>query len=120
MLKLFFRLLPFAAIGVAACDSGMSTTEIERAAIDRARQELQLAADAPLEARVWIGQEVDGDITYCGTVSGGDGAGPAIVPQRFVALSDPLRFEVFEPAHRPMVTTQPDMFRSWEQLCAER
>lgn len=118
MFRPSFLLIPFMAIGLAACDSGMSTSEVERAAIDRARQELKLPASTPLEAKVWTGQPAEGEVTYCGTVSGGEGAGEAIAPQRFVALSDPLRFEVFEPAHEAMVTSRPDMFRSWQELCA--
>ena len=107
------------SLGLAACgEDGMSSREMEQAAIDRARQELKLAADVPLEATVWTGKPVDGEVTYCGTVSSPKHSAVPVVPQRFAALSDPLRFELFEPAHEQIVQSRPDMFRSWAELCA--
>lgn len=105
--------------GLGACDSGgMSTTEVRQAAIERARQQLALGPDNKLEARVWTGRPRDDEITYCGTVSSEGSAAPQIPPQRFAARGDPLQFLVFENAHAPMVTSEPDKFVSWEQLCA--
>ena len=108
----------FAALALAACESrGVSAREMERAAIDRARQELKLDADVPLEARVWVGKPVDGDVSFCGTVSSPGQAPSPIIPQRFLARSDPLKFEVFEPAHDRMVVSQPEKFQSWVGHC---
>lgn len=103
--------------GLAACSAAVSTQDVERAAMDRARQQLGLEAGTNLDAKVWTGKEHDGDLTYCGTVSSQEGAARAIPPQRFAASGDPLEFLVFEDAHAPMVTSQPDKFVSWEQLC---
>lgn len=115
-------LIPMIAVlGLSACDQGgKSTREMERTAVDRARQELSLAPDVPLEATVWVGKPVDGEITFCGTVSSPEKAASPIVPQRFAATSDPLQFQVFEPAHDRFVRSRPDMFRSWAELCAGR
>jgi hypothetical protein len=102
-----------------ACGSGgTSTREMERAAMDKTRHDLGLAADAPLETTVWTGKSVDGQVTLCGTVSSRDGAGQPIQPQRFAATGGPVKVLVFEPAHDAMVTSRPDMFQSWQALCA--
>lgn len=105
--------------GLTACDQdGTSTREMEQAAIERTREELGLQADAALEATVWVGKPHDGDILFCGTVSSGQGATSQIVPRRFAASASPVRFLIFEEAHSPMVTSEPDMFISWETHCA--
>lgn len=118
-MKLRAALLPLAALVVTACDSGgTSSKEMERVAMDRARQELGLAANVPLESRVWTGRPHEGEVTLCGTVSSADGASKPIVPQRFVATGDPAKFLVFEPAHQQMVQSEMNMFESWASLCA--
>ena len=101
---------------LAGCNSGaMTTEEIKAAATDRARQELDLAANAPLEATVWTGSEYDGEASVCGTVSSNTGQVP---PQRFMARMEPFEWLVFEGAHDPMTSAQPDKFPSWEQYCS--
>ena len=105
-------------LAAAGCETGGSSTEdVRQAAIEHARAELGLAADAPLEATVWAGQEYEGEITVCGTVSGGNGA--AVAPQRFAASTDPIDWLIFEDAHNPIVTSQPDKFPEWSQLCGQ-
>ena len=107
-----------ALVGLAACDGGVSTQEVEQAAVDRAREQLGLDRETQLESRVWTGKQHEGELTYCGSVSSAESATAPIPAQRFVARGDPLEFLVFESAHEPMVTSQPDKFASWEQLCA--
>lgn len=104
---------------LAGCGGGgMSTEEVREAAIERARAELGVSAEAPLEANVWTGGEYDGDVVVCGTVSDRS-AGASAVPQRFAASTDPFRWLVFEGAHDPMVTPQPDKFPEWTTLCGQ-
>ncbi len=110
-----------AASAVAAlllgCNSAdTSTREVREAAIEHARQQLNLPADTPLEARVWVGKPREGELTVCGTVSG-QGASSAVTPQRFAAATDPIEWLLFEPAHAPTVRSQPDKFREWPELC---
>jgi hypothetical protein len=106
-----------AALLLAGCNAGgTSTQEVRRAAIEHARQQLKLPADTPLEARAWVGQPHDGELTVCGTVSGQSGSS-AVPPQRFAAATEPIEWLLFEPAHDPMVRSQPDKFREWSQLC---
>ena len=107
-----------AAILITGCDpGGMSSTEIERAAIERAREKLELPSNAPLEATVWVGQpQDDGSITFCGTVSG-RGGGPQVRPQRFAASAEPFRWLVFEDAHDRFISNQQDKFVEWSNLC---
>lgn len=114
-------LMSLAALaGLSACNQdGTSTREMERAAIDRAREELGLQPDAALDATVWVGKPHDGDTLLCGTVSSEAGATSPIAPQRFAASVDPVRFLIFEDAHSPMVQSRPDMFISWETYCAD-
>lgn len=101
---------------LAGCDSGGTTTrEVRQAAIERARQEFQLPADAPLEASVWAGQPRDGETIVCGTVSGGGSA--EFRPQRFAASTAPLEWLIFEDAHDAMVQADPDKFPEWSALC---
>jgi hypothetical protein len=108
-----------AALLLVGCNSAdTSTKEVRRAAIEHARQQLKLPADAPLEARVWVGQPHEGELTVCGTVSGQSGSS-AVTPQRFAAAIDPIEWLVFEPAHEPMVRSQPDKFLEWPQLCGQ-
>lgn len=113
------RLLLLSVIlGLAACeDGGTSAAEMEAAAIDKARQELRLAADAPLQAKVWVGaEEHEGETVLCGTVSDPN-PGTRIPPKRFAATGDPIRWLIFEDAHSPMVRTQGDKFPEWGRLC---
>ena len=105
------------ALPLAACGGGaLSTKDMEQAAKDKARQQLHLAADVPLEAKVWVGQPKDGHTVYCGTVSD-TSSGTSVTPQRFAATPDPLRWLVFEPAHEPMLPAQPDKYAAWGNLC---
>lgn len=103
---------------VAGCErGGTSTAEIREAAINYARQEMQLPADAPLEAKVWVGQQQHQDQTVlCGTVSD-PSAGAGVAPKRFAATGDPINWLIFEDAHDPMVTSQPNKFPEWQRLC---
>jgi hypothetical protein len=119
MMRAMFLALPL-ALTLSACETGgTSTREMERAAMDRTRQELGLAASTPLEAKVWTGAPFDGQVTLCGTVSSDDGTSNAIAPQRFAATGDPVKFLVFEPAHQAMRSSRPGMFQSWAKLCAQ-
>ena len=108
-----------ALLTLAACaGEGMSTEEVREAAIERARAELGVPADAPLEAEVWTGGEYDGDVVVCGTVSDRT-SGSTAVPQRFAASTDPFEWLVFEGAHDPVVASQPDKFPEWATLCGQ-
>lgn len=101
---------------LAACDQdGTSTQDVKEAAAERVREELGLAADAPLETSVWTGQEFAGELTVCGTVSSAGAQG--FPPKRFIATTDPLRWQVFEDAHNPMIPSQPGKFPEWSQTC---
>lgn len=104
---------------LCACESGgASTAEIEAAAIERARDQLQLAASVPLEAKVWVGTgTVDGQPVLCGTVSDRS-SGSGVPPQRFAAVDDPIEWLVFEDAHAPTTPSQPDKFREWGSICS--
>lgn len=106
-----------ASLGLAACeDGGTSTSEMRAAAIEHARQELKLAANAPLEATVWVGAQQHEDQTVmCGTVS--SSGGTVMKPKRFAATGDPINWLIFEDAHDAMVTAQPDKFPEWQRLC---
>ena len=107
-----------AALALAACaDNGMSTEEIRLAAIERARQELGVPADTPLEATVWTGEEYDGDVVVCGTISDQTAGASNVVAQRFAASTEPFRWLIFEGAHEPMVISQPDKFPEWAIIC---
>jgi hypothetical protein len=102
---------------LAACGGGaLSTKDMEQAAKEKARADLHLAADTPLEAKVWVGQPKDGQTVYCGTVSDTT-SGTMVPPQRFAATPEPLRWLVFEPAHEPMIASQPDKYAAWGNLC---
>jgi hypothetical protein len=101
---------------LAACDqSGTSTEDVKEAAAERAREQLGLPADAPLETSVWTGEPFAGELTVCGTVS--SAGAQQIRPQRFIATTDPLRWQVFEDAHSPMIPSQPGKFPEWSQTC---
>ena len=107
-----------AALAVAACDpGGTSSAEMEAAAVERARSELGLAGDVPLEAEVWVGREQhEGQTVLCGTVSG-SGPDKSVRPKRFAATGDPVDWLIFEDAHASMVPSQPDKFPEWRHLC---
>lgn len=113
-------LVPLTAIVVlfACSEDGTTAREMERAAIDRTRQELGLSPSVPLKATVWVGKPRDDRIVFCGTVSSADGAPTAIAPHRFAATGDPIKFEIFEEAHSNFVSANPDMFLSWAEHCA--
>lgn len=101
---------------VAACNGGgVSTEDVKQAAAERAREELGLPADAPLETSVWKGEPFAGESTVCGTVS--SAGGQEFPPKRFIATTDPLRWQVFEDAHSPTVASQPGKFPEWSQIC---
>ncbi len=106
-------------VALSACSSGTSTAELEEAAKERARQALQLPANAPLEATAWVGEEYDGDMVVCGTVSG-TGSGTAIPPKRFAAHTSPIEWIHFENAHDTSQAAQPDKFVTWFQMCGNR
>lgn len=100
---------------LSGCDTGgASTTDVRQAAIDEARDKLGLAANVPVEARVWTGTEYDGEPSVCGTVSSADSQMP---PQRFLARLEPLEWLVFENAHSPMRGDQ-NKFPSWQKYCS--
>ncbi|MDQ3074221.1 MAG: hypothetical protein M3Q88_01220 [Pseudomonadota bacterium] len=104
---------------IAACDTTeLSTRDIERAAVERARERLGLGQDVPLKATVWVGREADGQISYCGSVEGESGATTRIPPQQFAAHGEPLSFFIFGDAHRIVPESQPGMFENWTALCA--
>lgn len=100
----------------AACDTGgVSSAEVREAAIERARSEFGLGPNAPVDAKVWVGREYDGDISICGTVSS---AGARMTPKRFMASVEPFEWLIFEDAHDPMVTAHPPASPSWGSHCA--
>ena len=104
---------------LGACGGvSLSTREIEKAAIEHARQELSLREDVPLKAAVWTGRESDGKLIYCGSVSSEDGAAAPIRPQQFAAHGDPLTFFIFGDAHQADPRSQPVKFENWTALCA--
>ena len=107
-----------AILGLVACESGgTSTAEMRTAAVEHARQQLGLGADVPLQATVWVGPEQHQEQTVlCGTVSDSS-PGTRVPPKRFAATGDPVRWLIFEDAHGPMVTAQPDKFPEWQRLC---
>lgn len=107
-----------AAAALAACESGgTSSAEAERAAEQQVRERFGLAADAPLETDVAVGEPRDGETILCGTVrsAGGEASFP---PQRFVAETDPAKFLKLQPASAPTPQTAPNMFTEWEEHCA--
>ena len=103
---------------VAACGSGALTSEeIQQAAIERARTELGLPADTPLEAEIWASEGDREDVIFCGTISG-QGEGSQVTPQRFAATAtEPIRWIVFEEAHNPLLDTGEDRVPDWVNLC---
>jgi len=120
MARISWALVPI-ALGIAslaACDSGdISTADVEKAAVERARSQLGLGPEVPLDARVWVGREAAGKMTYCGSVQGKAG-GESIPPQRFAAHGGPMTFFIFEDAHATDTASQPGKFESWTALCA--
>lgn len=107
-----------AASLAVACDSGgTSTREVRAAAIQQAKEKLRLPASAQLEATAWVGRSDEREEpVVCGTVSA-RGSGTRMRPQRFAASTDPINWLVFEDAHDPMTTAQPDKFPEWQRLC---
>ncbi len=102
-----------------ACDrDDVSTRDVERAAIEHARQQLGLGQNVPLNATVWVGREADGQMSYCGSVESESGATTRIPPQQFAAHGEPLSFFIFGDAHRTVPESQPGMFENWTALCA--
>ncbi len=96
-----------------ACDrGGVSTREVERAAVEHARERLGLGRDVPLKATVWTGREADGELTYCGSVESANGDEASIAPQQFAAHGDPLNFFIFGEAHQLDPPAQPGMFEN--------
>lgn len=108
------------ALSTAACgtDDGATFRELERAAVERARQELKLPASTPLESTVWTGRAADGQLTFCGSVSSPEGSASPIRPQQFAAHDDPIRFIIFGPAHQADPRAHPGKFENWAALCA--
>lgn len=112
--------LVMTALAVAGCERGGTTTEEARAAaIEKARQELGLSSDVPLEATLWVGlEEYEDQPVICGTVSG-QGSGTRIQPQRFAGVGEPVRWLVFEDAHDALLSSQPDKFVEWQRVCSK-
>ncbi len=112
-----------AAIGLAVslvsgCESrSMSASDMERAAVDHARQTLALGPAAKLDATVFVGKEVDGEATMCGFVRGRDAAGREIDPRQFVVTTDPVKWLVFQSVHAPSIPAHPDKFVTWAEVC---
>ena len=101
---------------LTGCGSGgMSSDEVRAAAMEEAREQFNLADNAPLEAKVWTGSEYDGEPSVCGTVSSEAGRMP---PQRFLARLEPFEWLVFEEAHDRLIQSQPDKFPEWARYCA--
>lgn len=110
------HVLPLLLLPLCACgQGGTSTAEVRSAAIDRAREELRIGGDIPLEATVWVGQPHEGEVTVCGTVSSTGAA--RVRPQRFAATTSPIRWLIFEDAHASTVPSQPDKFPEWSRIC---
>ena len=114
-----WMLLVAAAATVAGCgdNEGVSTADMERAAEERVRESLGLSPDAALFTNVFVGAEVKGDRTLCGTVQGKRADGTTITPRRFIAAIEPARWLVFEPVGGVSLPTQPDKFVEWQQAC---
>lgn len=117
MRSLHSGLLCLALLASACCEVGVSTHEIEQAAVDRARSQLGVGKDQPMEATVWIGEERDGQISYCGSVRAREKLN--MRPQRFLAHVDPIEFVIFENAHDPDFRSQPGMFENWTAVCGD-
>lgn len=112
-------LLSFGMVALlVACDSGgLTTREMQAAAVDRARQQFNLSADAAMEAQVWAGKTWDDQVVLCGTVTGRNG-GAQVPAQRFAATEgDPVRWLIFENAHAPLADTGGDRVPDWVDLC---
>ena len=115
-------LLVAAAAAVAGCggNEGVSTADMERAAEERVRKSLGLSKESALFTNVFVGAEVKGDRTLCGTVEGKRADGTPITPRRFIAAIEPARWLVFEPVDSVSLPTQPDKFVEWRQACGPR
>lgn len=101
---------------IAACEkSGVSSEDVREAAIERARSEFAIPAQVPVDARVWVGGDYDGEITVCGLVSS---AGPQLKPKRFLASVEPFEWLIFEDAHDAMLRAEPPAAPSWGAHCA--
>ena len=109
-----------ALLALPACsEDAASTTEIKTAAEQRARQVLNLPADAALEATMWVGDEdYEGATVLCGTVSASGQNVAQVPPQRFAATSAPIHWIVFEDAHNP-IGPQGEKFPDWSRFCGE-
>ena len=117
-----WMLMVAAAATIAGCggNEGVSTADVERAAEERVRQSLGLSNESALFSNVFVGAEVKGDRTLCGTVAGKRADGTEIPPRRFIAAIEPARWLVFEPADNPALQSQPDKFVEWQQACGPR
>jgi hypothetical protein len=112
------RVLLCTAFVAAACSSrGVSTAELEQAAIAHARQTLSLGGDAKLTATVFVGKTVRGKRAMCGYVRGQRSDGRDIDPQEFIATTDPIDWVVFRSVHRPIIPAQSEMFTDWHTAC---
>jgi hypothetical protein len=106
---------------VAACDQGGTSTEdVKEAAAERAREQLALPADMPLETTVWTGEPYNGELTVCGTVSSAAAGTQQIRPQRFIATTDPLAWQVFEDAQSSIIPSQPGKWPEWSKICGSK
>lgn len=105
---------------LASCGDGdgLSTAELEAAAKERVRETLNLAPNAVLFSKVFVGEPVNGDLVVCGTVSGETATGESVTPRRFIAAVDPARWVKFEPARGIDAPSRPDMFLEWHTACA--
>lgn len=101
-------------LGLTACGNRLSTAEVKRAAIDRARQEQHLSPSAQLKARAWVGKDYHGQTAVCGIVADMNGKSPA---QRFAATLRPFRWLIFQDAHGAVYDSRPQKFADWGLLC---
>ena len=106
------------ALALAACDGGgLTSNDVQTAAKERVREQLNLTADSTLFTETFVGQPVNGDTVVCGTVSGRTAEGAEITPRRFIAAADPGRWVKFEPVTNVALPTKPDMFVDWYKAC---
>ena len=109
-----------ASMLLAACGDeggGLTTADVQNAAKERVREELELTPQSVLFTETFVGQPVDGDTVICGTVAGKTADGRSVTPRRFIAATDPARWMKFEPVTASALPSQPQKFVDWYGTC---
>jgi len=107
---------------LGGCDeSGLSSSELQRAAETRVSRELGLSADAALFTDTFVSEPeagvLKGELVLCGIVEGKRADGTEIAPRRFIAGMDPARWVRFDVSGQ--MTDKPiNMAADWSTICA--